>query len=229
MAKAGKKTYYWDTCCFIAWLTGEGHPKEVLDGLDEIAREVTENRAMLCTSVMTNTEILDGQLTAEQSEKFQNIFKRRNVTQITLDQRISRKASEIRNYYNQKGIKVKTPDATHLASAIIYQADEFHTLDGSGERKRPSSLLSLNGDVAGSPLHIRVPTAVQGKLSFSEAPAQKIAKSGEHHVEAETIESSAASVSGSGNGPIASEAAARGENKTETEAKEEIKEGPPSL
>ena len=122
------KIYYWDTCCFIAWLTSKDYPQEVLDGLDDVAKEVNENRAILCTSVMTDTEILEGQLTADQITKFQNLFKRRNVIQITLDQRIARRASEIRNYYNGRGIKIKTPDATHLATAIIYEAEEFHTI-----------------------------------------------------------------------------------------------------
>ena len=142
MAKA-KKIYYWDTCCFIAWLTSKDYPQEVLDGLDDVAKEVNENRAILCTSVMTDTEILEGQLTADQITKFQNLFKRRNVIQITLDQRIARRASEIRNYYNGRGIKIKTPDATHLATAIIYEAEEFHTLDGGGERQRPSDLFAI--------------------------------------------------------------------------------------
>lgn len=182
MARPAKKTYYWDTCCFIAWITAKGHPNEVLDGLDDVAKEVTENRAALFTSVITETEILEGKLTPDEISRFQNLFKRRNVNQITLDQRIARRASEIRSYYSQRGIKIKTPDAQHLATALIYGADEFHTLDGGGERQRPSDLLRLNGDVAGFPLHIRKPLTKMPPLleiaAAAESESVKSAKNG---------------------------------------------------
>jgi predicted nucleic acid-binding protein len=165
MAKTGKKIYYWDTATFLAWLDGgKGHPIEVISGLDEVAKEVNENRAVLCTSVITNTEVLEGKLTSEQIARLQNVFKRRNVVQISVDARISQRASAIRNYYNNRGVKLSTPDSIHLATAIIYQADEFHTLDGDGKRQRTNDLLRLNGDVAGYPLHIRVPVAIQPSL-----------------------------------------------------------------
>lgn len=163
MPKTGKKKYYWDTCSFIAWIDGgKGHPPEVIAGLEQIAKEVTDNEAILCTSAIIQTEILAGKLTVEQATKIENLFKRKNVLQISVDTKISRRASEIRNHYNMKGIKIKTPDSIHLATAIMYEVDEFNTLDGSGERPRPSDLLPLNGDVAGYPLHIRVPTGQPG-------------------------------------------------------------------
>jgi predicted nucleic acid-binding protein len=160
MPRAGRKTYYWDTSCFIAWVDGgKGHPKEVLAGLEEIAKEVTDNKANLCTSVMLDTEILAGKLTPEQATKLQDIFKRKNVVKINMDSRISQKSSEIRNYYNSRGIKISSPDAIHLATALIYGVDEFHTLDGDGKQNK---LLRLNGNVAGQPLHIRVPLGQRG-------------------------------------------------------------------
>jgi predicted nucleic acid-binding protein len=162
MRKTGRKTYYWDSSSFIAWLNGgKGHSKDVIDGLDAIAKEINENRAILCTSVITETEVLQGKLSPEQITKFQNLFKRRNVISIGVDSKIARLASEIRNYYSTKKVRISTPDSIHLATAIIYGADEFHTLDGDGERQRPSDLLRLNGDVAGHSLHIRIPIAVQ--------------------------------------------------------------------
>jgi predicted nucleic acid-binding protein len=171
MAKAGRQTYYWDTSCFIAWLDGgKGHSREVLSGLDAVAKEIYENRSTLCTSVMTETEVLQGKLTPEQVIKFQNLFKRRNVIAINVDSKIARTASEIRSYYSARDIKIKTPDSIHLATAIIYEADEFHTLDGDGERPRPSDLLRLNGNVAGHPLHIRVPIAIQPSLFSGVSP-----------------------------------------------------------
>jgi predicted nucleic acid-binding protein len=168
MAKANRKTYYWDSSAFIAWINGgKGHSKDVIEGLDAIAREVTENRAILCTSVITETELLQGKISSEQTDKLQDLFKRRNVVLISVDSKIARMASEIRNYYSQKNINIKSPDSIHLATAIMYAADECHTLDGDGERRRPSDLLRLNGNVAGHALHIRVPLAAQPSLFAS--------------------------------------------------------------
>lgn len=200
MPRGNKKIYYWDTCCFIAWITGKCFSDEVLDGLREIAKEITENRAILCTSVTTETEILEGKLTAEEMVKFENLFKRRNVIQITLDHRISKLASEIRSFYDKRGIKIKTPDAQHLATAIIYGADEFHTMDGGGQRARPSDLLRLNGDVAGRPLHIRMPRMMPPPLFRNAEQGAAIEQSNQAE-----IESSAVEVQGSSSGHTGSE------------------------
>lgn len=173
MPKAGRKTYYWDTVSFIAWLNGGlGHPREVIEGLEEIAKEVSQNRANLCTSVITKTEILEGKLKPEEKTRLDNLFKRRNVVLINLDERIATLAGEIRNYYRIRDIRIATPDSIHLATAVIYEVDELHTLDGSGPRQRPSDMLRLNGNVAGHSLHIRVPTAAQTSLLTGVGPME---------------------------------------------------------
>jgi len=46
-------------------------------------------------------------------------------------------------------MNVETPDAIHLATAITYEADEFHTLDGAGKKKRSTDLLKLGTKIAG--------------------------------------------------------------------------------
>jgi predicted nucleic acid-binding protein len=234
MPKAGSKTYYWDTSSFIAWLDGGvGHSKDVIDGLDAIAKEVNENRATLCTSVMTETEVDQGKLTPEQATKFQNLFKRRNVISIGIDSKIARMASEIRNHYNAKKIKISTPDSIHLATAIIYGVNEFHTLDGDGKRRRPSDLLRLNGNVAGHSLHIRVPIAIQPSLFGGVRPVPLDVESAGGKVEKETkqIESSAPQIQGRSARSTDSQTA---EAKTEGQNQEGDqnlgkKEGPPSL
>jgi hypothetical protein len=57
--------------------------------------------------------------------------------------------------------KISTPDAIHLATAILYEAEEFHTTDGGGKRKRAGDLIPLNGNVAGHRLRICIPRADQ--------------------------------------------------------------------
>ena len=150
--KAGKRRiFYWDANVFIAWLKGETcWPSSVITGMNDVAREVTENRAILFTSTLTNTEILQGSLAKEQRARLAALMQRTNVQQISADARITDRASAIREHYNTRGDKIKTPDAIHLATAIIYKADEMQTMDGLSTRNnKKTNLLALNGNVAG--------------------------------------------------------------------------------
>ncbi len=131
------------------------------DGIEEVIRKVRNNEIVLFTSVMTRTEVLESTLTPEAQDKFSKLFDRRNVTMIDIGRRISDKSHFIRNYYRQKNINLSSPDCMHLATAILYGADEFQTLDGSGKRRRPNDLIPLNGNVAGHNLKICIPHAVQ--------------------------------------------------------------------
>lgn len=84
---------------------------------------------------------------------------------INPDPRISNLASEIRDYYErQKQIDGKpglsVPDAIHLATAIQYEVNEFHTFDEK-DSPRSRALLPLNGNVAGHNLVICKPHATQ--------------------------------------------------------------------
>lgn len=83
--------------------------------------------------------------------------------------RVSEKSHFIRDYYDQKGIKLSSPDTIQLATAIIFNAEEFHTFDGSG-KKRNGDLLPLSGNVAGHKLKICVPYAQQGSLLTGVPP-----------------------------------------------------------
>jgi len=82
------------------------------------------------------------------------------------DQRVGRKSSQIRDCLLQKGIKVATPDSIHLATALIYEADEFHTLDGAGPHKKASDLIRLNGDPCVEGLKIIAPSAVTKQMNL---------------------------------------------------------------
>jgi predicted nucleic acid-binding protein len=172
MRQTGKPKYYWDSCIFIAWLQNEPREPEVVEGIEEVVAGVHNGRSILCTSVLTQTEVLESRLPTEAAELFKNIFRRRNVVQIDVDPRIAARAREIREYYASRSIKIRTPDSIHLATAILYKVDEFHTFDGSGKRQRPSDILALNGNVAGYPLVIIVPRKLQISLLTGIGPMQ---------------------------------------------------------
>jgi predicted nucleic acid-binding protein len=135
--------------------------------LGEIVREVEAGQADLFTSAIIKTEILEGKMTDAQRALFSKLFQRRNVIQVDVTTRVLDLSNHIRNW----NPKISSPDAIHLATAILYEADEFHTTDGGGKRrKRAGDLLPLDGNVAGHPLRICTPRAKQPSLRFGLTP-----------------------------------------------------------
>ena len=148
-----RKRFYWDSCLFLTWLKNEPRGPGETEGIEEVACLVHAGKADLFTSVIAESEVLESKMTPDQKERFQNLFKRRNVVRVDIDVRIASLAGQIRSYYSQRGMKVSTPDSLHLATAIHYGADELHTTD--------TDLLRFNGDAAGHKLTICIPRSGQ--------------------------------------------------------------------
>ena len=163
---AKKPVWYWDACIFLAWLNAEDsiHGPVVMDGIREMIKDIDSGRGIVFTSVMTKTEVAHKLKTQWARDEFSRFFQRDNASIVAQDERISDKSSEIREYYSRKGITLDAGDCIHLATAILYKADVFYTLDGSGANPKPNDLLPLSGDVAGYPLRIEKPHAKQGSL-----------------------------------------------------------------
>jgi predicted nucleic acid-binding protein len=179
---AGKRVLYWDACVFIAWLKNEQRPPGEMEGVADVVTEIDNHRAILISSVMTRTELLDCKLTDEARTLFERVQQRRDLQLINADIRVADLSHEIRNYHQLQGVSLSSPDCIHLATAILYRADEFHTFDGSGAKPKKSKLIQLSGKVAGQyPLVIKVPSCAQPSLLsalpsptfIAPAPAQK--------------------------------------------------------
>ena len=157
--RSGKHVYYWDSCLFLAWMKDEKRKPGEMEGLAEVVAMVDARECFIVTSVNTRGEVLDSSLSSDAQERFKRLFYHPTFTFADVSLPISELASKIRDYYkNQKpSISVKLPDATHLATAIIYRVDEFHTFD-------EADLIRFNGNVAGYPLKICKPSARQKKL-----------------------------------------------------------------
>ncbi|SRR6266567_2428120 len=155
---SNSRRIYWDTSVLIAWLKDERQwPSDVLTGIQDAVYEIETYNAVLFTSSLTRTEFFTGQLTNEQKTKYALLMRRSNVQEVDPHQKITTRASQIREHYNQQkpSVKIKTPDAIHLATAINYRADEFQTLDGlEAGGKKKTKLLALNGDTGVSGLRI---------------------------------------------------------------------------
>ena len=61
-----------------------------MEGIEDTAKRVHNNQAILITSVMTQTEVLESRIPKDAQTKLENLFKRRNVTWINHDTRIGK-------------------------------------------------------------------------------------------------------------------------------------------
>ena len=170
-----KRRIYWDTCIFLAWIKGEKRTPGQLAGAEAVADEVFKNTLTLMTSVITKAEICYiHQLNPGQMDKLNKIFGRRNVQQIDVTERVATKAGELRQHYRKtaKSPALGFADAIHLATAILYKAEAFHTFDGmrgpvtTKTKDEFLTLLPLNGDVAGYPLKIELPQSDQTTMEL---------------------------------------------------------------
>ncbi len=169
--KSGKPVIYWDTCVFIAWLKDEKDkwPPAIWQGIEDVANLVQIGQAILVTSTLIRTEVFLGTLTPEQKLKFQGLLRRKNVQEIAPHMRITDRASTIREKH-----RIKTPDAIHLATAILYDVDEMQTMDGWHEDGKRDGLLALSGNVAEYKLVITEPYPRGTPSTPTAAPPQPL-------------------------------------------------------
>lgn len=163
----GKPKFYWDAAPLISWLLDErrSDPSEIA-GLQEVVELVERNSAVLMSSVLWRVEVLDI-LTTAQRRRLDEAFESQAIIELAIDSRVIDLAAEIRIHHRTSKSKsalknIRTPDAIHLATAIHYGADEFHTFDGAKRGKQNTGgLLTLNGNVAGRRLKICKPMGTQ--------------------------------------------------------------------
>ena len=111
------------------------------------------------TPVITRVEILGGKWSDTNINLYlETLEENPSLEEIEVHRDIAQKAHEIRTFYRKQGNNLTTPDVIHLATAIWANADAFHTLDGSGNKKK---LLSISGEDGVDNLKIEVPRAEQ--------------------------------------------------------------------
>ena len=142
-----------------------------MSGLAEVLDMVDRGKAILMTSVLWRAEVLDISLTPAQRKRLVGAFDGRSIIELGIDGRVMDLTSQIRSFH--KGFKkkdviknIRVPDAIHLASAIHFDATEFHTFDGARAAGKIGGLLTLDGNVAGHRLRICSPKAEQLQFNF---------------------------------------------------------------
>jgi predicted nucleic acid-binding protein len=161
---------YWDTCVFLAWVMNEDRAPEEKAGIEQCIDDVRSGRLNLVTSTITRVEVLACK-TADpgQAAQFAQLLLRPEVIMVGVDRRIADSAHDIRDHYQRlvgagESKPLATPDAIHLATAVQYDVTQLQTFD-DGRNSKFLGLLSLNGDVAGNPLAILKPGAIQLRLT----------------------------------------------------------------
>ncbi|MCH8262825.1 MAG: hypothetical protein IIA77_07230 [Proteobacteria bacterium] len=77
--------YYWDAGLFIAWLKDEKRKPGEMQGLAEVVSMIDRKDAVLITSVVSRTEVLESTLTQENKGKFDKVFQRTNCKMVDLN------------------------------------------------------------------------------------------------------------------------------------------------
>lgn len=159
-----RPVYYWDTCLFLAWLKNETTRKAgEMDAIADVIARFNKRQVSLITSVITITEISIAKIPAGTDGLLEDVMQRTNFSRLAADIRVAKLARDIRNWYLARpeefgGSTVTVPDSLHLATAILYRANEFHTFDGKDSPKYNAlGLLPLSGNVGGHPLIITKP------------------------------------------------------------------------
>lgn len=163
-----RTTVAWDSCVILSWLLGDRSDHE-MNGIEEYITRIEDGKLVLVVSILVDAEVLDSSLSDETRRRLEGFQRRSNVHRATPDPRIMELSGELRDYYRREkhagniDNMLGTPDSIHLATAIHYDVDEFHTFDDGG-KGNSLSLLSLNGNVAGHRLTICRPIPDQTRL-----------------------------------------------------------------
>lgn len=126
----------WDSSVVIDWmLDRKSKNPERIPAIRSVFHEIEDGRLQLAVSALVHAEVLESTTPADAMQKFRAFMNDAEMVDvIAVDVPIAEKAREIRDRALKK---IKTPDAIHLATAIIGGAGVFHTFD--------RGLLSLSG------------------------------------------------------------------------------------
>lgn len=144
----------WDSSVLISWIRGD----EIADkrqAIETVVNSIERGTYKLAVSTLIYVEVLERTMPAGAIEQFKKFMQNRQTLEIiAVDIRIAEKAQAIRNKSSKT---IRTPDAIHVATAIVCGAKLFHTFD--------DLLLRLNGKDEVEGLMI-TPCDVPGKSHY---------------------------------------------------------------
>jgi len=130
-----KKRLYWDSDVFISYF--EQNPTRIAT-IDDLLEQSKRGEVEIVTSTLTVVEVAFtvGERTTgldPNHEAAMDSFWSDNdvVTLVELSMPIARGARSLMRYAMSQGLKLKPPDAIHLASATLLSASELHSYNFS--------------------------------------------------------------------------------------------------
>ena len=160
---SNRPTYCWDANVFLAWLGEE--PGAPLANIDLVRGEIDKGEANLLVPVIAYSEILEAKHTPDQMDLFRKFLQRSNVEVANITQEIAEKTGQVRSRALglHPKVKLRTPDATYIAVAIVFKAEVLHTLEAN-------QLPQLSGTSVVEGLKITAPRPLKGTSSFMCPP-----------------------------------------------------------
>lgn len=118
-----KELICWDSSVMISWI--KETEQERLSAINSVVQKIRQGNYYLTVSTLIYPEVLESVMHPDAIEKFDKFMQNRNSIEIfAVDIRVAKKAQEIRNKTH-----LTTPDAVHIATAIVCKAAVFHTYD----------------------------------------------------------------------------------------------------
>ena len=153
---------YWDACAWLGLLNGEQEKRAALEHVWEKAKK---GDIQIWTSAFCIAEVYRlkcekqwASLCEENDAKIENMFNQDFVRIVQVDIEIAKLAKRLLRFHEKLN---KPSDAIHLATAVFWDLDQFHTYDGS-------DLLGLSVITNdGRPLNICKPDMIDGPNLFN--------------------------------------------------------------
>ena len=120
-----KENICWDTSVFLTHILGEATEEQERE-IQAVLTLVEQGKFQIIVSTLLRIEILESTMSKSAMDLFDALMKKIGmVRNVAIDIRVVNKAHEIRN----RKSSLKTPDAIHIATAIVSGAIVFHTFD----------------------------------------------------------------------------------------------------
>lgn len=147
----------WDSCLFIDMLSAEPQSADRRSQLEDVLEAVDRKLAILVTSTLVATEVLDIIDDPLKRKNFERVMDLPSVFCQPVTMPIAKLAGRIRQSLRPK-YKLKSMDALFIATAINQECDVLHTYD--------DQLLRLSGRQEVRYLKIATPGVAQASFDF---------------------------------------------------------------
>ena len=120
-----KENICWDTSIFLTHILGKATTEQD-QAIKSVVRLLKYRDLKIIISTLLYVEILESTMPTKAMESFDALIKNREMFRnVAVNLEIAKKAQAIRNSMPS----LKTPDAIHIATAIVGKAIVFHTFD----------------------------------------------------------------------------------------------------